>query len=62
MLQHTESYPTQYQWVITQSFAASDCLIILHESEWSGKLDVQKVGQIWRARYPSFVVHCAITH
>ena len=27
MLQHTDSYPTQHQWVITQSFAASDCLI-----------------------------------
>ncbi len=30
LLQHTDSYPTQHQWVITQSFAASDCLIILH--------------------------------
>ncbi len=30
MLQHTDSCPTQHQWVITQSFAASDCLIILH--------------------------------
>ncbi len=30
MLQHTDSYPTQHHWVITQSFAASDCLIILH--------------------------------
>ncbi len=25
MLQHTDSYTTQHQWVITQSFAASDC-------------------------------------
>ncbi len=24
------SYPTKNQWVITQSFAASHCLIILH--------------------------------
>ena len=30
LLQHTEPYPTQHQWVIAQSFAASDCLIILH--------------------------------
>ncbi len=28
LLQHTDSYPTQHQWVITQSFDASDCLII----------------------------------
>ena len=27
MLQHTNSYPTHHQWVITQSFAASDYLI-----------------------------------
>ena len=30
LLQHTDSYPTQHQWVIAQSFTASDCLIILH--------------------------------
>ncbi len=30
LLQHTDSYPTQHQWVITESFAASDCLIMLH--------------------------------
>ena len=27
LLQHTDFYPTHHQWVITQSFAASDCLM-----------------------------------
>ncbi len=30
MLQHTDSYTTQHQSVITQSLAALDCLIIIH--------------------------------
>ncbi len=34
MLPHTYSSPTQHLWVITQSFAASDCLIILHTTWW----------------------------
>ncbi len=30
-LQHTDSYPTQHQWVKTQSFGGSDCLWMLHD-------------------------------